>query len=343
MVRDKVAVFDREPQYGTQLANYAKQHPEYGIDFLIFTKADALMDYIRASSLSLLLVSELLAEDFSEEQKTTIFQQTPYCYLTEEKEVSFDCYMTKEMEASSDCVFRYQAMGILLRQLREVLDRISPGAIRSGDVFYPGSISGKDGEVREESVISSSGDKSGEVHRKRLQKMICVVSPSGGCGKTTMAKKLACREADMHKTFLLPLELYPDKPKEDQWKPGFSELLYYMRENDKKLEEHFHSMICTENPYGTIYAGDSPMDYLYLTPQDLKIFIDLLVQSEHYEVLVADIGFMNSATIELLEDAEEIVLLNRKDECAIHKMECWREGLIHMGKESLFDRMIEAG
>lgn len=354
MVRDKVAVFDREPQYGNRLADYAKQHSEYGIDVLIFTRAAALRDYLLTASVSLLLVSELLAEQLQEiwsatgEEKEKEEPPEPEWVLKEtcgEVPLKPECCFLWEEKAAKESgeqgIFRYQPLGELMERLREQLDRIrseKTSREAANALTFPKSQKSPEKEVPD----PVSGQEKGQEGSVRLPRIICVVSPSGGCGKTMLAKKLACREADMRQTFLLPLELYPDKTKEDRWKSGFSELLYYIRQQDKKLAEHFHNMICKEAPYDTIYAGDTPMDYLYLTPEDLSEIFKLLGQ-EGYETLVADIGFMNQATLELLEQAAEIILLNRKDESAAYKMECWRETLIHMGKENLLHRMVEAG
>lgn len=213
-------------------------------------------------------------------------------------------YISEEKEASEE-LFRYQPM-------KQIMEKICTAL--------------KDRDEKENPVLKAAGHE-----------LICVFSPVGGSGKTHISRQLARERGKASKTFLFPLELFSEGYKRDGC-AGFSDLIYYLKQEDAGLLEKFSDMVFREESYYSINPSPSPMDYLYLEKKEIERLIKLLFDEEGYETLVFDLGFINEAVLRLFELADHVYVPEAVTDEGRSKMEFWKETLVFMGKDDILEK-----
>lgn len=213
-------------------------------------------------------------------------------------------YFSEEKEAAEG-IFRYQPMNKLLIKICSALKEERP---------------------KEELSQKTAG-----------QEIFCVFSPEGGSGKTDFSRKIAAEMGKRGRTFLFPLELFSEGC-EIEKKAGFSELIYYLKQEDTSLLEKFADMVFEKNNYFSLNPGSCPMDYLYLETKEMERILRLLLDEEGYETLIFDLGFINEAALKLMELSDKIYVPSARTEIGEKKMEFWKETLIFMGKDDILEK-----
>lgn len=167
----------------------------------------------------------------------------------------------------------------------------------------------------------------GEFMGRRPVTFVAFYSPVGGCGKTTLAlvaaSKLAMRG---YRTFYINLE---DIASEDCYLPqsgekGVSELAGFLG-SDINFPMKLESLLQTklDNLY-YLNHFDSPNDIYAMTAEETGELLVEIGRSGLFEYIVVDMGVaLDARARSIFEQMQKIVLVEKPDTIAIHKMKCF--------------------
>lgn len=305
MSKKRVVLFEKEEAYGIQLMEYLKEHRQYGVEILLFTGVMSLKEYLsEIPFVHLLIADNALYEencrDSSDNSSGTVKEELVSGKVKKVMHFSED-------KDSEEGIFRYQPMKKIMLKICNALK-----------------------EEREKDKESISKETAGH-------EILCVFSPEGGSGKTELSVKIAAELGRRGRTFLFPLELFSEGC-EREGKAGFSELIYYLKQEDSGLSEKFSDMVFERNNYYSLNPGSCPVDYLYLETKEMERILKLLLDEERYETLVFDLGFINEAVLKLMELSDKIYIPEARTETGRKKVEFWKETVIFMGKDDILEK-----
>lgn len=156
---------------------------------------------------------------------------------------------------------------------------------------------------------------------------VAFYSPVGGCGKTTLALVAASKLAMQgYKVFYINLE---DIASEDCYLPqsgekGLSELAGFLG-SEINFSMKLQSLLQTrsDNLY-YLKHFNSPNDIYAMTAQDISELLMEISSSALFEYIVVDMGVaLDARTLSIFEQVQKIVLVEKPDTIAMHKMKCF--------------------
>ena len=158
---------------------------------------------------------------------------------------------------------------------------------------------------------------------------IAFYSPAGGSGKTTLALTAATKLAMLgYKTFYINFE---DMASEDCYLPqdsekGLSELAVYLNSEinfPMKLQSLLHTK--TDHLY-YLNHFESPNDIYAMTEQEMGELLLKISRSELFDYVVVDMGVaLDAKALSVFEQVQKIVLVEKPDAIASHKMKRFME------------------
>lgn len=146
-------------------------------------------------------------------------------------------------------------------------------------------------------------------------KVISVVSPEGGCGKSVLSFFLAAEIAHTGTRVLLldlqsvsSLSSFIDL---EYAKPGLSDIFYYIKGYREDLSSILNKYLCTNSSFGIDYIPPltNPMDMEELNPEDIEILINELKNLEKFDTIIVDTDSMINIKTSSLMDSSDAVLL----------------------------------
>lgn len=167
----------------------------------------------------------------------------------------------------------------------------------------------------------------GEFIGRRQVMSMAFYSPVGGCGKTTLALVAASKLAMQgYKILYINLE---DIASEDCYLPqsggkGLSELAGLLG-SEINFPMKLQSLLQTksDNLY-YLKHFDSPNDIYAMTAQDIGELLTEISRSGLFEYIVVDMGVaLDARTLSVFEQMQKIILVEKPDTIAIHKMKCF--------------------
>ena len=303
MSKKRVILFEKEEAYGIQLMEYLKEHRQYGVELLLFTGMVSLEEYLSEITFADLLIADkvLYEKDcgISSDDPAEGSKEDPVSGKV--KKIMF----FSEEKDTEDGIFRYQPMKKIMLKICNALK-----------------------DEKEKEIIPKD---------TKEHEILCVFSPEGGSGKTELSMKIAAESGRRGRTFLFPLELF-SAGCEREGKAGFSELIYYLKQEEQGLSEKFSDMVFEKDNYYSLNPGSCPMDYLYLDIKEMERILKLLLEEERYEILVFDLGFVNDALLKLMELSDKIYLPEARTQTGKRKVEFWKETIIFMGKDDILEK-----
>jgi len=137
-------------------------------------------------------------------------------------------------------------------------------------------------------------------------KMVCVYSPNGYCGKTTLAMTLAHIKGEKKRTLYLNLEEFSgmELPEENG---TISDALYYYRTLGVAAGAKLLSVIGHANGFDYIAPAVCVKDIAQTDTDELITFIDNVALVGEYELIVVDIGCLVKEPWKLLERSDLIL------------------------------------
>lgn len=147
-------------------------------------------------------------------------------------------------------------------------------------------------------------------------KVISVVSPDGGCGKSVLSFFLAAEIAQTGTRVLLldlqsvsSLSSFIDL---EYAKPGLSDIFYYIKGYREDLSSILNKYLCTNSSFGIDYIPPlaNPMDMEELNPEDIEILINELKNLGKFDIIIIDTDSMiNIKTSSLMDSSDAVILV----------------------------------
>lgn len=168
-------------------------------------------------------------------------------------------------------------------------------------------------------ILSIFSENAGSISGLRLSDDACTVlaflSPSGGCGASTLAAACALRHAAQgRKVLYLNLEKYgtADVYFQAEGAYGLSDVIYALKSKKANLSMKLESCI-RKDPRGVYYfaAAQSPLDILELKQEELFRLVSEICLSGSYDYLILDCDFtLDNNTLALYRKAHKIVMVS---------------------------------
>ncbi len=146
-------------------------------------------------------------------------------------------------------------------------------------------------------------------------RIISVVSPEGGCGKSVLSFFLGAEIAQTgSKVLLLDLQSVSSLScfiDIEYAKPGLSDIFYYIKGYREDLCSIINKYLCTNSRFGIDYIPPlaNPLDMEELNPEDLEILINELKNMGKFDVIIIDSDAMINIKTSSLMDCSDAVLL----------------------------------
>ncbi len=294
-----LAIFDRDAEYLKHLADYIKAKAPGLFYIKLFTKEEALREFLEGEPVDILLTEEGISK--ADERKALCRQLVLLTQTTE-----------TEAESSLHRIYKYQPGEIILKELKKLLPEDTLGAVS---------------HISEKEIIS-------------------IISLDSARLSQSFSLSLWDKQSNNQKTLFTTLQAYP-LIKElivQKDESGLSEFLYYLKQNSpglsKKLKEH----IQRNGKFEYIKAVSFGTDIYELTAEDMINWLKLLPQLE-YDTFLFEIGFLNQASIRLLQESKIIYLVSEEDGITNKQTENFLLQLSLAGYEEIVEKIakIKAG
>jgi cellulose biosynthesis protein BcsQ len=157
-------------------------------------------------------------------------------------------------------------------------------------------------------------------------RLIGVFSPSGGCGKTTVAAGLSVLARQRGKRAMyLNLEGCEST---GAWfsegsGPSISELFYHLKEGAQQLSLKLQALSYTDpgSQVRSFVPADTLMDFNELTDTDLQLLADELRRSADLDLVVVDMAAsVDARTLRILELMDQVILVAADDRASQEKV-----------------------
>lgn len=116
-----------------------------------------------------------------------------------------------------------------------------------------------------------------------------------------------------------------------------SEVIYYLKEQDKNLVSKLSAMRCQDPSTGVFYfkEANNSFEINDLTPGDINFLINSLRECGQYDIIVIDTDSrLDSNSLEVLNAADEIIYVFIDEEICLHKTTTFLESLKKLSNSS---------
>lgn len=194
----------------------------------------------------------------------------------------------KPCEGESESIYKYQRADQIAKRLLELSDKLSMGSV------------------------------SLQQNRRKGQ-LVCVYSPSGAAGKTTIAYHLACQFSfHTQKVLFLSMESYTEHPifQRCEASRGLMYLLYLIKNKIPNLHMKLSALSAVDQHSNIHYMERETniLEFKDLKEEDMSVLADFLRRNSDYDAVVFDLdSAMNEVTLGAFKNCDVIVnVLDRR-------------------------------
>lgn len=139
------------------------------------------------------------------------------------------------------------------------------------------------------------------------QKTICTFSLSEKSKKTIFSLALGSYYGSSYKTLYINLDLFSRLSfLNSRESPGFSELLYYIKQRNPNLIMKLETIVQTCNNFDVIPPAGCYQDLLEVNEDDIVFFLQYLHDYSNYEIVIFDTSFSGKNILPLLHSCNQI-------------------------------------
>lgn len=299
MKKSVLAIYEQDVEYAMKLMDYVNHKKGMMLEACVFTNEKSLMAYMDAHRVDILLLGEACS--------TGALLQTG---------VSHTVILSEKKYAKKDFAFptfyKYQSIEHLLQ---EILALLLDENNRDDTCLLVGK------KARTIGIFAVTGD---------CRQNVCLA----------LGQRLTQKERVLYLSFeLLPGLGWEPGRKDECYRQGMSELLYYVKKRGEQLALKIETI--TENVGGVscVYPVEHYGDLYELETQDVEFLFDTLYQKTIYDTILLDVGFMGESAWTLLEMCDMAVAVQAAATAAKIKT----EGLFRMlhmeGRDELCEKM----
>lgn len=175
------------------------------------------------------------------------------------------------------------------------------------------------------------------VHRER--RLIGFYSPVQDEAQTRMAMELGRELAKKNEVLYLNLQPYSGWWEEEPTGRGLSELIYYLRQGDKRLGIRAGTVSRKIDGMSVIMPMENGEDMKLVTQEEWEMLLGQILDESKYEVIILDLPECTQGLLSLLELCEEIYMQKCGDGQSGAKIRQFQSNMKQMGKQKLLDRI----
>ena len=278
-------------------------------------------------------------------------------YLTQQKEIAFQVQVCNDPAQLVE-MQRLQKIDILL--ISEIYSRDKKKEITAGKILILTERCGRTSQQSKKVLYKyQSGDTllaqiisycnaEGKGHllaqRKRIstRKIIGIFSPVHRCGKTSYALRIGKEMAISDRVLYLGMEHYGGKggyfPEGVQ---TISDALYYARQEGENLGMMLPGMVDHMDGLDYLSPAKVSEDIRETIAEDWKVFIEKILGSSPYNIILLDIGEGIRGVYEILRMCTEIHVLTLNDKVSAGKIFQFEEELHLLGYDDIRRKIIK--
>ena len=185
-----------------------------------------------------------------------------------------------------------------------------------------------------------------ELHRQQPSgktKIISIHSPVPEESKTAFAWSVSMLQSEHSSVLFIPMELLPTdicSCNESDNNSALSEFIYYLKENPDTITK-MRSLVQYHGNLSVLSGITCGFELLSLTKEDVRKWIQNLITSSEYDLVVFYISFYSEAVMELLKQSNEVLVPwnNSKYEKAL--LTEWNRQMEVTGAAIAQDRIIK--
>lgn len=194
-------------------------------------------------------------------------------------------------------------------------------------------------------VVSLYGDMRPDilpVDKAAGAKLVCVYSPNGGVGKTTLCMALAHEKGQNRKVLYINLEEFSaDSDALPERNGSLSDALFYYHTGNGCGVGKLMSVINRGNGFDYIPPAVCAEDLAHFSTEIIMGMLDRLSAAGGYELIIIDVGGVIKEVWRLLEQAD-IILTPRPDSPHRERRQMEFEKYLHQtGRSEVADRIVQ--
>lgn len=190
------------------------------------------------------------------------------------------------------------------------------------------------GEVPETELIFGTGGAA--------KRILGVYSPTGRCGKTSLALSIGQLLAREEKVLFVCLDEFTgfSRLMNERWKRDLSDLIYYYKQG-RFNAARLNSVIYYLGDMAWLPPVRFPDDYNQISAEEMAGLMQKILKESDYATLVLDIGAYGRQVFPLLEICHEVFMPVKEDMFSQAKQQEFDEYMAACGRQALKERMRE--
>ncbi len=171
--------------------------------------------------------------------------------------------------------------------------------------------------------------------------IISVFSTGEDVSRQVFAFSLANQYAALKKTLYIDLDIFQVLPELLGYKAdkGLSEFIYFLKQNHPNIINKMNGIITKINNLDYIEGVSFATDLYELTAEDINQWLNEIMLTTDYEVIVFDIGCYFQAILELFRNTGQLLLLLGENTWEQVKYNNFKEQLKRSGYEDVLEKI----
>lgn len=153
-------------------------------------------------------------------------------------------------------------------------------------------------------------NKGEQTYGIKSSKIVSIISLTPERNKLAFAWSYAYHISEHHKVLFIPLELLPIPfiDINEHSKSSLSDFIYYLKNKDTNLISIMNSYISYIDSIAYLSGISIGLDLISVTKEDIKQWIEAFNLNTDYDVIVLYLGFYSEATVELINQSDEVLV-----------------------------------
>ncbi len=302
MSRQKLAICDNDPVYCHRLYEYLHGNLTLGFDIISFTKVPLLLDFVKETEVSLLIISEKM---YLELKDCSGVSGIKGVLVLDETAAGGDFEKPEFLsEVRIEHLSKYQ-------EASKVIDGILDFCVKSPEYFAGVSANL---EVRDCHIYG-------------------FYSPISSCGQTSLALAVAKKLAERSKVIFLSFESFsslPDilgiSPRED-----ITDVMYYAECERSKFSVYLEKAKETANGVDIILPARTAEQIKEIGFEKIRELTEVLIKECGYEYVILDLTEYPEGFLDTLMLCEKIITVVRTNKSDAYKQKLYDETLVESG------------
>lgn len=299
MKKTVFAVFDSSKDYIEKFLDYIKRKKNTSFEILGFSDRKALSNYVKTNTIDVLLFSQ---EEEVDDEKNG--EESCEIFISHENIKKF-VYLGKQRKSKTTVrhIYKYQSMEKIIYELTELTDRE---------------------ESKEE---------------KHFCKLIGVYCLSPNSETFQVSLNIAAKLSMNSSILFLCFDRFSILDSEQTGKSSISDLIYYFKNNPKKIKEELNKTVGHYKGFDFLTAPTELSDIDELSFSQWKDFFSTIAKEGNYEWLIIDMYEVFKNLEEIFASCEKVYIPIVKNDYELRKVKMLKEYLNGRERKDLLEKL----